>query len=338
MVALKTDPWHGQAKTSFVPSNCTVQPAWGQTAEKARNSPLFTWTTRAGTCRAGSVKVAAPPTGTSAAGPIWVPLGPGMVAVVVGAAGLVVLPVAAGAYPLVAGEALLGAPVSGSDAAAPEGWALCRNRPRALTSPLRVKPASRDNARGSGFLQEGPPSELCRLLLRRRQLSLRHSPPRRGRTQRRSCSFGPAGENAVEREGPRASKHERRPGKQEHNVSSVVVRVVPEADRKEERQREQRSSGGRHTPEQPYQGAKADSDLPECDQDGDDDGCMEGGVEEVVKGARDYGPPELLLERAWGSRAKEVGVGEFLQPGEAERYPEKGPEEQQRPSRCGQGP
>jgi hypothetical protein len=55
---------------------------------------------------------------------------------------------------------------------------------------------------------------------------------------------------------------------------------------------------------------------------------MEGGVEEVMKGARDDGPPELFLERAGGSRAEEVGVGEFLQPGERERYPEKGTKKQ----------
>jgi len=75
VVALNTEPWHGQAKTSFVQSNWTVQPAWGQTAEKARNWPRSTWTTRAGTCWAGSVKLAAPPMGTLAAAPIAVPWG-----------------------------------------------------------------------------------------------------------------------------------------------------------------------------------------------------------------------------------------------------------------------
>ena len=64
---------------------------------------------------------------------------------------------------------------------------------------------------------------------------------------------------------------------------------------------------------------------------------MKGGIEEMMKGARDDGPPELFLERAWGSRAKEVGVGEFLQPGEGERYPEKGTKEQQCPSWCREG-
>ncbi len=83
VVALKTDPWQGQAKTSFVPSNWTVQPAWGQTAEKARKAPFDTWMTSAGTWVAGSVKLAAPPTGTSVAGPISVPFGVGPVVTVV---------------------------------------------------------------------------------------------------------------------------------------------------------------------------------------------------------------------------------------------------------------
>jgi len=92
VVALNTDPWHGQAKTSFVPSNWTVQPACGQIAEKARKSPSVTWTTRAGTCWAGSVKLAAPPIGTSAAGPISVPCGTGSTGPEVVVGGTVLVP------------------------------------------------------------------------------------------------------------------------------------------------------------------------------------------------------------------------------------------------------
>src|SRR6516162_6456859 len=59
----------------WVGSYRTVQPAWGHTASKARNVPACGWTTSDGSPDEGSWNDAAPPTGTSRAGPILVPDG-----------------------------------------------------------------------------------------------------------------------------------------------------------------------------------------------------------------------------------------------------------------------
>ena len=56
-------------------SYATVQPACGHTASKATNLPAVAWTTIEGSPVRGSVNDAAPPTGTSLAGPIAVPAG-----------------------------------------------------------------------------------------------------------------------------------------------------------------------------------------------------------------------------------------------------------------------
>src|SRR5215472_10146602 len=75
VAALNCEPWHGQTRTAEDWSYPTVQPACGHTASKATNFPAVGWITIEGSPVRGSVKDAAPPTGTSLAGPIAVPGG-----------------------------------------------------------------------------------------------------------------------------------------------------------------------------------------------------------------------------------------------------------------------
>src|SRR5215472_10873598 len=75
VAALNCDPWHGQTMTAADWSYPTVQPACGHTASKATNFPAVAWITIAGSPVPGSVNDAAPPTGTSLAGPSAVPAG-----------------------------------------------------------------------------------------------------------------------------------------------------------------------------------------------------------------------------------------------------------------------
>jgi hypothetical protein len=73
--ALNCDPWHGHTRRSADRANPTVQPAWGQIALNATNCPDDGWSTMEGVPLIGSVKLAAPPIGTSCAGPIARPGG-----------------------------------------------------------------------------------------------------------------------------------------------------------------------------------------------------------------------------------------------------------------------
>src|SRR5215471_8285464 len=75
VAALNCEPWHGQTRTAEDWSYPTVQPACGHTASKATNFPALGWITIEGSPVRGSVNDAAPPTGTSLAGPIAVPAG-----------------------------------------------------------------------------------------------------------------------------------------------------------------------------------------------------------------------------------------------------------------------
>src|SRR6516225_2386726 len=75
VAALNCEPWHGQTMTVADGSYPTVQPACGHAASKATNFPAVAWITIAGSPVRGSVNDAAPPTGTSLAGPIAVPAG-----------------------------------------------------------------------------------------------------------------------------------------------------------------------------------------------------------------------------------------------------------------------
>src|SRR3974390_264674 len=75
VAALNCEPWHGQTMTAADGSYPTVQPACGHTASKATNFPAVAWITIAGSPVRGSVNDAAPPTGTSLAGPSAVPAG-----------------------------------------------------------------------------------------------------------------------------------------------------------------------------------------------------------------------------------------------------------------------
>src|SRR5664279_6606127 len=73
VLPLNCEPWQGQTKIALPWSYSTVQPACGHTASKAWNVPAVGCTTTAGSPEAGSVKVADPFTGTSLAGPSFVP-------------------------------------------------------------------------------------------------------------------------------------------------------------------------------------------------------------------------------------------------------------------------
>src|SRR5215472_11635585 len=75
VAALNCEPWHGQTRTAEDWSYPTVQPACGHTASKATNFPAVGWITIEGSPVRGSLNDAAPPTGTSLAGPIAVPAG-----------------------------------------------------------------------------------------------------------------------------------------------------------------------------------------------------------------------------------------------------------------------
>src|SRR5579862_5127251 len=75
VAALNCEPWHGQTMTAAAWSYPTVQPACGHTASKATNFPALAWITIDGSPVRGSLNDAAPPTGTSLAGPIAVPAG-----------------------------------------------------------------------------------------------------------------------------------------------------------------------------------------------------------------------------------------------------------------------
>src|ERR1700733_12844417 len=72
---LNSDPWHGQMISFSAGSYCTVQPAWGHTASKARNLPATGWSTIEGSSLPGAEKDAEPPTGTPLAMPIAWPAG-----------------------------------------------------------------------------------------------------------------------------------------------------------------------------------------------------------------------------------------------------------------------
>jgi hypothetical protein len=55
---------------------------------------------------------------------------------------------------------------------------------------------------------------------------------------------------------------------------------------------------------------------------------MKSGTQKVMKRAGDNGTAELLLERARGSGAEEVGVGQLLQPRKDERHPQESAEQE----------
>src|SRR5450756_1432894 len=75
VAALNCEPWHGQMMRAADWSYSTEQPACGHTASKATNLPAVAWITIEGSPVRGSVNDAAPPAGTSLAGPIAVPAG-----------------------------------------------------------------------------------------------------------------------------------------------------------------------------------------------------------------------------------------------------------------------
>src|SRR5580704_1048970 len=127
VAALNCEPWHGQTMTAAVWSYPTVQPACGHTASKAANFPALAWITIEGSPVRGSANDAAPPTGTSLAGPIAVPAGwppPD---------------------PLVVGPAW-GAEAEGGEAGneVPEllSFVPPTSRPRPATTPPRTRPAA----------------------------------------------------------------------------------------------------------------------------------------------------------------------------------------------------
>src|SRR5450755_9760 len=144
VLPLNCEPWQGQTKIPFPWSYSTVQPACGHTASKARKVPARGCSTIAGSPVAGSVKVAAPATGTSLAGPILVP--GGCAAAVVGRveAGDGVGTFDADGEPVVGDDAVavatelggaLGSdPTEGTRAAA--GDELCRSRPMPAIAPV----------------------------------------------------------------------------------------------------------------------------------------------------------------------------------------------------------
>src|SRR5215469_17994026 len=75
VAGLNSEPWHGQTMTAEFWSYPTVQPACGHTASNATNLSALAWITIDGSPVRGSVNDAAPPTGTSCAGPIALPAG-----------------------------------------------------------------------------------------------------------------------------------------------------------------------------------------------------------------------------------------------------------------------
>src|SRR5258708_726934 len=118
--ALNCEPGHGQTMTAADWSYWTVQPACGHTASKATNLPAVAWITIEGSPVRGSANDAAPPTGTSLAGPIAVPAG-----------WLPPAPLALGA----------GTDWVGANCAVPEVFFVPpASRPQPATAPPRIRP------------------------------------------------------------------------------------------------------------------------------------------------------------------------------------------------------
>ena len=277
-----------------------MHPACGQTASKATNRPGLGWTTRDGSPVDGSVNDAAPPAGTGSPGRSGCRPGGGGACFPRSAQDRGCLRAGPGGYGFRA-QALLTAGMS-------------RRRPGRARRPSRRGPPR-------------PARAAPRPPLRRRSHA-GHSRP--GVAGRQGCACRRRRSKASAESTPEHGQQQRRPGEDEDDVRSGVVRAGVEADRQEQHQGQHQAAGRRGPAPQSGQRAQADGKLAAGDEHAQRHRLVGQRRDQRVYRAAAHRPGQLRLDRGRVRGVKETGVGQLLQAGEAEREPEEGAQRNKR--------
>ena len=270
-----------------------MHPACGQTASKARKVPAAGCTTSEGSPEEGSWNEAAPPTGTSFAGPIFVPGGV-LGGVVDCDAGDEVVVVELAVLPLVVGVVPL--PRAGAGEPPTEEP---NRRPRPATSPpptstaaetaAAAPPVARTVRRSSSFWSirrarggswakngQGPGAQGCPLRAWHRPSSYW---PQTRRTTAKStgvtaCGSAPiptrtrSRDHCIDRQdASRTGNHQRHPGEDEDDVGTRVIGVRVVADGEEEQEGHDQTTDRSGAGQESEQRAESDRQFPERDDE-----------------------------------------------------------------------
>jgi len=105
-----------------------------------------------------------------------------------------------------------------------------------------------------------------------------------------------------------------------------------EADRQEQHQGQRDATRRGQSLPQPEQGAEADGELRDRDEEAERDREMGQRRDQRVDGAPPGRASQLRLDRPGITGLEEPGIGQLLKPGEAEREAEEGPQRKQCPA------